>query len=412
MAYYNYYRQHNPTMWGTQEYSPELPPAPRYQPQPQWRGRDYYRAHNDGIQDSSAFDYVWGRMKSHVTRSLSRREAQSWHKRVYGGLVDVASMLPAEIGAAAGYEAWRFFDHHRGIYRQPLMDDREREGEALVGLAVGEAEKLWDYTRRRGDKYGKREALETAAAVAMKLYSKGSSPFPVGGRFETPGSRYETPGSRYETPGSRYETPGARYETPGGRFDQDPYLMDDSRYPRPSYRSRRSSSASPLSYDEREDMRRGYGSGGDYSDYERDREYGADYGRSPAMSSQYRLGSPSVMSSVLPGGGGSYGRRRASSSSYQRPHISGSTFVPGYDGSALSTSPALGGGGALIIPPSSSRHHHSSSFGGFNGLPVHNVMPGDPNSEYGHLPPGTYMVSGGSNGRRKHRKSHSGVRYV
>lgn len=79
-------------------------------------------------------------MKSHVTRSLSRREAQSWHKRVYGGLVDVASMLPAEIGAAAGYEAWRFFDHHRGIYRQPLMDDREREGEALVGLAVGEGE--------------------------------------------------------------------------------------------------------------------------------------------------------------------------------------------------------------------------------------------------------------------------------
>lgn len=79
-------------------------------------------------------------MKSHVTGGLSRRESQSWHKRVYGGLVDVATMMPGEIGAAAGYEAWRFFEHHRGIYRQPLMDDREREGEALVGLAVGEGE--------------------------------------------------------------------------------------------------------------------------------------------------------------------------------------------------------------------------------------------------------------------------------
>ncbi|KAF8596103.1 hypothetical protein BDV93DRAFT_78558 [Ceratobasidium sp. AG-I] len=398
MAYYNYYRQHNPTMWGTQEYALDSPPAPRYQPQPQWRGGDYYRAHNDGMQDSSAFDYVWGRMKNHVIGGPSRREAQSWHKRVYGGLVDVASMMPTEIGAAAGYEAWRFFDHHRGIYRQPLMDDREREGEALVGLAVGEAEKLWAYTRRHGDKYGKREALETAAAVAMKLYSKGGS-YPQGGRFETPGSRYETPGSRYETP--------------GGRYGQEPYVMDDSRYPRPNYRSRRSSSGSPLSYDEREDFRRGYKSGGDYSDYERDREYG-DYGRSPGMGT-HRLGSPSVMSSVLPGVGigGSYGRRRASSSSYQdRPHIGSSAFVPGYDGSALSTSPNIGGG-ALILPSSSSRHHHSSSFGGYhNGLPVHNVMPGDPSSEYSHLPPGTYMVTGGSGGRRKHRKSHSGVRYI
>jgi len=401
MAYYDYYRQHNPTTWGTQGYSPESPPAPRYQPQPQWRGGDYYRAHNDGIRDSSAFDYVWGRMKSHVTGGLSRRESQSWHKRVYGGLVDVATMMPAEIGAAAGYEAWRFFDHHRGIYRQPLMDDREREGEALVGLAVGEAEKLWNYTRRHGDKYGKREALETAAAVAMKLYSKGS--YPQGGRYETPGSRYETPGSRYETPGSRYE---------------EPYLMEDSRYPRSRrHRDRRSSSVSPLGFDERDDLRRGYASGGEFSDYERDPEY-SDYGRSPAMSNSYRLGSPSVMSSALPGGLpiGGYGRRRASSSSYHtRPHIPGATYMPGYDNSALSTSPNIGGG-ALVLPQSSSsrHHHHSSSFGGYhNGLPVHTVMPGDPTSEYGHLPPGTYMVSGGSSGRRKHRKSHSGgVRYV
>lgn len=223
-------------------------------------------------------------------------------------------------------------------------------------------------------------------AVAMKLYSKG--PYSQGGRYETPGARYETPGSRYE----------------------EPYLMEDSRYPRSRHhRDRRSSSVSPLGFDDRDELRRGYASGGDYSDYDRDAEY-SDYGRSPMMNpTPYRLGSPSVLTSALPGGvpiGGSYGRRRASSTSYHtRPPI------PGYDSSALSTSPNIGGG-ALIVPQSSRHHHHSNSFGGYhNGLPVQTIMPGDPTSEYGHLPPGTYMVTGGS-GRRKHRKSHSGARYV
>ncbi|KAG8718079.1 hypothetical protein FRC09_013208 [Ceratobasidium sp. 395] len=370
MAYYSYYRQHNPNTWGTNDYVFDSPPAPRYQPQPQWRGSDYYRAHNDGIQDSSMFDYVWNRMKSRMTSTVSRREAQSWHRRVYGGITDVATMMPTEIGAAAGYEAWRFWDHHRGIYRQPLMDDRERESEALVGLAVGEAEKLWTYTSRRGDQYGKREALETAAAVAMKLYHKGKGSFPKTTRFEQP-------------------------------YEQEPYLMPDSRYPR-TPRHRRSSSSSP--YD-------GYtSSGGDYSDYERDRR--SEYGRSPHVG----FGTPSVMSSALPGSGipmsGSYGRRRASSSSYHtRPPIPSTYGMPIADGSALSTSP----GNSLMLP-SSHHHHHSSSFGGYasNGMPIHRTTYGDPTSQYGHLPPGTYMITGGSSssGRRKHRKSHSGVRYV
>ncbi|KAG8716271.1 hypothetical protein FRC08_009682 [Ceratobasidium sp. 394] len=363
MAYYNYYRQYNPSTWGTNDYVFGSPPAPRYQPQPQWRGSDYYRAHNDGIQDSSAFEYVWNRMKSRVTGTVSRREAQSWHRRVYGGLTDVATMLPTEIGAAAGYEAWRFFDHHRGIYRQPLMDDRERETEALVGLAVGEAEKLLTYTNRRGDKYGKRESLETAAAVAMKLYHKGNGSYPKAARFEQP-------------------------------YGQESYLMPDSRYPR----HRRSSSASPY----------GTSSSDDLSDYERDRR--SEYSRSPRVG----FGTPSVMTSGLPGSGipipDSYSRRRASSSSYHtRPPVLSTYGGVPIAGSALSTSP----GNALMLP-SSSHHHHSSSFGGYtsNGLPIHRTTYGDPTSEYGHLPPGTYMITGGSSGRRKHRKSHSGVRYV
>ena len=47
-------------------------------------------------------------------------------------------MPPAEIGAAAAYEVFRTWRYHYGIIAQPLSGDRERQREALIGLAVGE----------------------------------------------------------------------------------------------------------------------------------------------------------------------------------------------------------------------------------------------------------------------------------
>lgn len=47
-------------------------------------------------------------------------------------------MLPAEVGAAAAFEAWRSWRAHYGIYAQPLSAEPERQREALVGLAVAE----------------------------------------------------------------------------------------------------------------------------------------------------------------------------------------------------------------------------------------------------------------------------------
>ena len=60
-------------------------------------------------------------------------------------------MLPTDIGAAAAYESWRNWKHHYAIYGQPLSDDRERQREALIGLAVGEGEfsALEPNTRKR-----------------------------------------------------------------------------------------------------------------------------------------------------------------------------------------------------------------------------------------------------------------------
>ncbi|KAF8671759.1 ubiquitin-protein transferase [Rhizoctonia solani] len=374
MAYYDYYRRRNPTSWGRPEYILDSPPAPGYQPQPQWRGYDYYRAHYGNSYDPSAFDSVLGRIRSHFRSPISRRDAQTWHQRVYSGLVDVATMTPAEIGAAAGYEAWRFWEHHRGIYRQPLMDDHERETEALVGLAVGEAEKLWDYTRRHRGDFSKREALEVAAAVAMKLFRKGG-----GGGYYDQRSRYE-----------------------------EPFRMD-GRYPSSHHRHRRGSSISPD----------GFSDGLDSSDYE--------YQLDPTLASAY---SPS-MAGGIPIAGSSYGgdgyhhhhRRRASSFYGQRPQQLGTS--PYIGESALSTSPSIG---PLITPHPG--HHMSFSFGGYghghghggggtyeyrdhNGMKVHRTMHGDPNSEFSHLPPGTYMIQGGSSGHGHHRRRRKSVgRYI
>jgi len=67
----------------------------------------------------------------------------------------------------------RLFKYHKSIYRQPLMDDRDREEEALAGLAIAEATKLWSYCQRPSDKYGRRETCEMAAATAERLFRRG-----------------------------------------------------------------------------------------------------------------------------------------------------------------------------------------------------------------------------------------------
>lgn len=47
-------------------------------------------------------------------------------------------MAPSELGSAAAYESWRNWKAHYDVYGQPIGDDRTRQREALIGLAVGE----------------------------------------------------------------------------------------------------------------------------------------------------------------------------------------------------------------------------------------------------------------------------------
>ena len=46
-------------------------------------------------------------------------------------------MLPSELGSAAAYEAYRYWKYQHPLY-EPLDGNRERERDAMMGMAVAE----------------------------------------------------------------------------------------------------------------------------------------------------------------------------------------------------------------------------------------------------------------------------------
>ncbi|KAJ7928605.1 hypothetical protein B0H13DRAFT_2248412 [Mycena leptocephala] len=168
---YNYYQQNVPG-WGTNQLQFGQPPAPNFQPQPNWGGMDFYNAHAVN-PDSSLYDNAWNNVRSYSGSTLEQgvgmHEAKHWHRRAYGGLGELGQMQPAEIGHAAAYEAYRTWIHNSSMY-EPLSDDVERQREALTGLAVAEASRLLQFSNRSMDHYARTAASEAAAATASIIF--------------------------------------------------------------------------------------------------------------------------------------------------------------------------------------------------------------------------------------------------
>jgi hypothetical protein len=121
-------------------------------------------------------------------------------------------MLPAEIGHAAAYEAYRKWIHHSSMY-EPLSADFERQREALIGLAIAETTLLLQYTPRGNDVYTRRTAAETAASTASQIFF-----------WSRDHDDYDSEFSRGRSHGS-YGSYGSSYG--------DPYAHDtDAIYPR------------------------------------------------------------------------------------------------------------------------------------------------------------------------------------
>ena len=94
------------------------------------------------------------------TGGVGMHEARVWQRRLYSGLVCIVShilvaplilmnwqvnlsqVLPADIGVAAAYEAYRYWKHHNRVLFAPLSNDVERTREGFVGLALAEGSLL------------------------------------------------------------------------------------------------------------------------------------------------------------------------------------------------------------------------------------------------------------------------------
>ncbi|KAI9066592.1 hypothetical protein FKP32DRAFT_1673751 [Trametes sanguinea] len=163
---YNYYQSTMPG-WGTQQFQFGAPPRPPFQPQPSWRGYDFYNAHAIN-PEPSLYESIVSRLRDFLGMGIGHHEARHWHRRVYSGLVPLTQLLPADIGAAAAYEAYRTWKHNSFLY-EPLSADRERQREGLIGMAIAETQRLWQYSGRPLDTYGLRNACEAAASAAYNL---------------------------------------------------------------------------------------------------------------------------------------------------------------------------------------------------------------------------------------------------
>ncbi|KAH9847194.1 hypothetical protein C2E23DRAFT_849887 [Lenzites betulinus] len=181
---YNYYQSNMPG-WGTSQvrslsnrprrthleasvqFQFGAPPQPPFQPQPSWRGYDFYNAHAVN-PDPSLYDSIMTRLRDILGMGPGHHEARHWHRKIYSGMVPLTQLLPADIGAAAAYEAYRTWKHNSFLY-EPLSADRERQREGLIGMAIAETQRLWQYSGRGLDTYGLRAACEASASAANAL---------------------------------------------------------------------------------------------------------------------------------------------------------------------------------------------------------------------------------------------------
>ncbi|KAJ7209566.1 hypothetical protein GGX14DRAFT_630780 [Mycena pura] len=244
----SYYRQNVPG-WGTNQLQFSQPPAPTFQPQPNWGGMDFYNAHAVN-PNSSIFDHAMNRVRQYSDDALDQgvgvHEAKHWHRRAYGGTGDMGLMLPAELGHAAAYEAYRTWIHNSSIH-EPLSGDVERQREGLIGLAVAEASRLLQFAKRSMDSYASIAASDAAAATASIIFYHY--------RDKEDGENHS---SRARSRGSLYDDPYAADHHSRGSVYDDPYAAD--------HRSRGSSYDDPYAADHRSRSRTRESSSGFYDD--------------------------------------------------------------------------------------------------------------------------------------------------
>ncbi|KAF8626838.1 hypothetical protein AX15_004669 [Amanita polypyramis BW_CC] len=88
-------------------------------------------------------------------------------------------MPPAAIGQAAAYEAYNTWLRNSSMY-EVVGEDRERQREGLVGIAVAEVTRLLQYSAHQLDRYAQSVAADAAAHTVTMLFYQGQDDYPLG----------------------------------------------------------------------------------------------------------------------------------------------------------------------------------------------------------------------------------------
>ncbi|KAI0830072.1 hypothetical protein BC628DRAFT_973773 [Trametes gibbosa] len=220
---YDYYRSSGPG-WGTSQFQFAAPPPPPFRPQSSWGGIDYYNAHAHNA-DPSMYQSVMSRSRQFGALGIGRREARYWHRRVYSGMSPLTQLLPVDIGAAAAYEAYRTWKHNPFL-QEPLGANSLRIGEGLVGMAVAETTRLWQYARRPMDVFGLRTASEAAASAATVLAERLLQPTIGDAEALDGGYDYRRPRRNSFNVPSVIRSSGSPYLGAGGGIPRGPDSMN------------------------------------------------------------------------------------------------------------------------------------------------------------------------------------------
>ncbi|KAK2467811.1 hypothetical protein APHAL10511_000106 [Amanita phalloides] len=151
-----------------------------FQPQSTWGGVDYYRAHalNPEI---SLYEDAWRNVRDRNTimntsLGIGMSGARRWHHHAYEIPGEINRMSPVEIGHAAAYEAYKTWLRNSAMY-EVLGEDRERQREGLVGIAVAEVTRLLQYSARHTDRYAQTIAADAAAHTVTLLFYQGQDDY-------------------------------------------------------------------------------------------------------------------------------------------------------------------------------------------------------------------------------------------
>ncbi|TCD65086.1 hypothetical protein EIP91_003095 [Steccherinum ochraceum] len=346
------------------------PPIPNIMPQPHWRGSDYYMAHAINPDPHFFHDLLNLVYSTRGAEGYDQGVAKRWHRTVYGGETAVTRTLPRDLGAAAAYEAYRVWKHHRARMYPFSDNDRDGEREAVIGLAAAEASHLWRYTGRGMDNYGLREVMESAGLTAFNLASRVIGGGLFGGVFSGSSS-------------------SRRSSVSSGMYSDD--------YPRSTYQRHRRHSS--LGTHPTMVMSRA-GSSSPYMNHVAlAGSVGTPYSHSVSLG-----GSQVAMSSH----GSAYGGVASSHRSY-----GGSVAFPGsYSGSGYGT-PSSYGGGATVIPVGAGYGGSSYGHSHGHGQPMtiqSSAFPGGAVTLPPVAPGSTIVIHGGK--RSRHGSVSSSKRYI